>query len=83
MTPCNANFFPCKSKVLVTPLIVVPLQELLTSIGSLEFNGGCAEISEVSNCSGDVSFHSFIHEMKLSLDRLRDLEKHLGLYSAL
>lgn len=30
------------------------IQELLTSIGSLEFNGGCAEISEVSNCSGDA-----------------------------
>lgn len=62
---------------------MVPLQELLTSIGLLEFNGGCAEISEVSNCSGDVSFHSFIHEMKMSLDRLRDLGKQLSLYSAL
>ncbi|KAF8035038.1 hypothetical protein BT93_C1150 [Corymbia citriodora subsp. variegata] len=30
------------------------IQELLTSISSLEFNGGRAEISEVSNCSGDA-----------------------------
>ncbi|XP_048134283.1 uncharacterized protein LOC115749624 [Rhodamnia argentea] len=30
------------------------IKELLTSIGALEFNGGRAEVSEVSNCSGDA-----------------------------
>ena len=31
------------------------LQELLSSLGSLEFSGGKASIDEVSKCSGDVS----------------------------
>ncbi|KAE9462846.1 hypothetical protein C3L33_05249, partial [Rhododendron williamsianum] len=31
------------------------LQELLISVGSLEFSGGRAEITEVSKCVGDVS----------------------------
>lgn len=35
------------------------LQELLVSVGSLEFSGGKAEIADVSNCSGDVSFIYF------------------------
>lgn len=36
----------------------LPLQELLVSMGSLEFSGGKAEIAEVTRCSGDVSaFH--------------------------
>lgn len=32
------------------------LQELIVSVGSLEFSGGKAEISDVSKCVGDVSF---------------------------
>lgn len=31
------------------------LQELIASVGSLEFSGGLAEISHVSKCVGDVS----------------------------
>lgn len=31
------------------------LQELIASVGSLEFSGGIAEISHVSKCVGDVS----------------------------
>lgn len=31
------------------------MQELLVSVGSLEFSGGRAEIAEVTKCSGDVS----------------------------
>ncbi|KAH7572480.1 hypothetical protein ACOSP7_015651 [Xanthoceras sorbifolium] len=30
------------------------IKELLTAVGSLEFSGGKAEITEVSNCSGDA-----------------------------
>jgi hypothetical protein len=32
------------------------LQELLVSVGFLEFPGGKAQISDVSKCVGDVSF---------------------------
>lgn len=30
-------------------------QELLISVGSLEYSGGRAEVAEVTRCSGDVS----------------------------
>ena len=37
------------------------LQELLISVGSLEFPAGKAEISDVSKCVGDVSFSSILY----------------------
>ncbi|KAL6223277.1 hypothetical protein ACLB2K_006665 [Fragaria x ananassa] len=30
------------------------IKELLASVGSVEFQGGCAEISDVSKCVGDA-----------------------------
>lgn len=39
-------------------LLLFIRQELLTSVGSVEFSGGKAEITEVSNCVGDVSSSS-------------------------
>lgn len=39
-------------------LLLFILQELLTSVRSVEFSGGKAEITEVSNCVGDVSSSS-------------------------
>ena len=41
------------------------LQELLISVGSLEFPAGKAEISDVSKCVGDVSFSSILYLYKL------------------
>lgn len=35
------------------------VQELLGSLGALEFSSGNASIDGVSNCSGDVSMQSF------------------------
>lgn len=37
-------------------VFIFALQELLVSVGSLEFSGGKVEISDVSKCVGDVSF---------------------------
>lgn len=36
-------------------LLLSIIQELITSMGSVEFSGGKAKITEVSNCVGDVS----------------------------
>ncbi|XP_057466917.1 uncharacterized protein LOC130756424 isoform X1 [Actinidia eriantha] len=36
------------------------IKELLISVGSLEFPGGRAEITEVSKCVGDVSSHKLL-----------------------
>lgn len=36
------------------------LQELLLSVGTLEFSGGKAEISDVFKCVGDVSHNIFV-----------------------
>lgn len=40
-------------------------QELLISMGSLEYSGGRAEIAEVTRCSGDVSALIFFLCLKL------------------
>lgn len=60
--PCFCILTSWVSSVLYTKVLasltfnfLLPLQELLLSMGSLEFTGGKAEITEVTRCSGDVS----------------------------
>lgn len=57
----HLHVFPCGLlyclKLPWIPLLfwVSELQELLSSLGTLEFSSGNANIDEVSKCSGDVS----------------------------